>query len=575
MGVSVDASQATTGRSVIAGYSAAMFVTLFAFAVPMAMIAWLVILAWCCTEGLRLLRANRGDALVLAALAVGALLLRLLAPWGALEQGEPDRARVFWEMCYFPRIDYASVRAIASPLLAFGLEPSSAYRAVSLIVGTSTVVATYILARALGLALPAATLAGCIVLSWPPHIRYSGTAGLNVLGGTVWAGALAATIGTRMNPRWRTAVLAAFIVLLVYTREEFRLLVPLLGIVLLTREWTWRQRIELVVLVLAGCLPYLSRLNVQERPQWRPLPWFDTLFDSPSIAPNIWCYAGVLGLLIGRLQARHRVMMLLISLALFFLYSFFGGEYNPLFGIWRYYLAFLPMLAVGAAALVARLPSVRRVSPAWVLAGLCLVSVARYWRVIARPTDVQAQFAYLVSSTPRIAQTYKTLLIVGKATGELGSSTPEADSVAMPIGLGTRLVYPVVQECSKLPRWCPELTEDFRSPGRLYHSKGPRADVVALDLLDSPCADKIDLAHSAIFLGLYQPESELATLRAKYQIEPIEEQRVSVVSLVPNMNSQCAPFDMSKRRGTTVSDDYPDCPVKMGWYRLVPRTAKL
>jgi hypothetical protein len=31
---------------------------------------------------------------------------------------------------------------------------------------------------------------------------------------------------------------------------------------------------------------------------------------------------------------------------------------------------------------------------------------------------------------------------------------------------------------------------------------------------------------------------------------------------VPNMNSPCAPLDMSKRRGIAVSDDHPDCPVE-------------
>jgi hypothetical protein len=543
-------------------------------ALLLALTCWIVVFAWCCTEGVRLLRAHRQDAAALLGLTAAAAALRLRVPWGTIDQAEADRARLMWQVCSSLRVDFATVRALAAPLLLVGVEPWRVYHWVALFVGVSTVVATYALARALGLARPLATLAGCIVLMWPAHVRYSGTLGLNVVGGTIWAGTLAAVIMPRTNPVWRTRLLAAFIGLLVYTREEFRSLVPLLGIVLLTKEWKWRERFELVGLVLIGVFPYLSRLAVREHPQFHPTPWFDTLFNSPGVTPNLWCYLGVAGLVAGRLSWRNKALLLSISLALFTLYSFFGGgEYNPIFGVWRYYLSFLPMLAVGAAALVAWLPLVRGVSPAWALALLTVVSVARYWHVLTRPVDVQAQFTYLLETTPKIAETYKTLLVVGKARGEMGDSTPVADAEGQGIGLATRLVPPVVQKCEALNAdTCLAEQEPFQSPAHWHHRRGPQAAPVSLSLLTQRCAGEIDLSKAALFVGLNQSSPELAAMREKYRLEPIDERAVSVAVLVPNLTSACGSIDLSARKGSTVSDDLPDCSFTMGWYRLTPKT---
>src|SRR5262249_5012955 len=102
----------------------------------------------------------------------------------------------------------------------------------------------------------------------------------------------------------------------------------------------------------------------------------------PSVSPAWWVVAGALGLLVGRLPLRPRIALAAATLLLGAAYLRLGFETNPLFGAWRYLIGLTPLLAVGAAALLARVPLPRRETALAALAVGALLATALHRRIL-------------------------------------------------------------------------------------------------------------------------------------------------------------------------------------------------
>jgi hypothetical protein len=370
---------------------------------------------------------------------------------------------------------------------------------------------------------------------------------------TLWTAAFTVALW-RPGVRLRVPMLAALVVLGVYARPECRVLVVPLVPLLLTRDWSWRDRLVLAGWLAVGLIPYLLRFGKPDGAQtysiWHPWAFIRWHVLDPAAAISVtplWAIAlGVLGLLVGKLRLGPRFAALLALGGLSAVYMLSASETNPLWGLWRYWLAIIPFLALGVGAFFERLPKIGpRTAVLSALVGASLLTGVYYGPLLARPIDSQVEFSYILETTPTIAAANKQLLVlVNERRGQIRHETIPVTAIATALGPTN---WP--QDAGSPP--------PSRGAWLIRHSS----------LLQTRTSDsRVDLAGAALFLGMYRPTEIMEPLKKRYDLVPIEERVIAAAPMLQYVNTQCLAFG-NRPRGAAIAD----CQIRVGWYRVVPR----
>lgn len=530
--------------------------------------AWLLALTWCAACGLpwlaRGLRASdadhRGDARAVAGLFALGFALRLALPWGPVNFGEAERLDVLWSAAPGECGPMSTVPSLGALLLALGVPLAGFLRVVPQCLGALTAVGCFLTVRAVGGRRESALVAGAVALGWPAHLHYSTSPTFTVEGTALWSLAFAAAAVRSGVIPWRAPLLAALAVLAVYARPEYRLLLVPLALVGIAAPWTLRERVVFALCAAVGFAPYLRHLPPGEMMAWRSTVsrfFLPHLTGDAQLSPFWWLYLGAAGVLAGlttRSRAALAVALALAVATLLWVYSFLASEANPRWSQWRYYTSLVPFVAVAVGLFADRVASPsgaawrQAVAPA-LLTLAALTPLAR-WSALRRAEDLSHEFAYLRATAPRVlAQRPDVLVLTNTGRPALASVRVEA----MP-----RMALATVHRPLEWPVGC----EPAVNPST------PR--LRDLETVVAQCPETVSPTRSVVYLGLSRDDARLEGLRARFTLVPLDERRMRVAPSVTAINLQC-PLDPSVTTGVA-GLDLDDCAVRLGWYRLQPRS---
>ena len=532
----------------------------------LTLVAWLGVLAWFvryALPGLARGLADGGDAraeaLTLVALFASALALRLTLPWGPVSFGEAERLDTLWSARPTPCATMCTVPVAAAMAQALGLPLAAILRAAPPLFGALGVTGAYLFARGAGMRRESGVLAALIVLGWPAHLHYSTSLTFTVEGTALWSLAFAAAHARTGDIPARAPLLAALAVLGVYARPEYRLLLVPLAIVALAAPWSWRERGVCGALLAVGLSHYARYLAPSDAMRYASGAsrfFFPRLFGDDALSPYWWFYLGALGVAAG-VTARARIatsVALALSFAsLLWIYSYLASEANPRWSQWRYYAALIPFVAVAVAMLGDRLgsregaPWRRAVVPA--LLTLAALTPVPQLYALRRAEDQAAEFAWIRESAPRALGRRTDVLLLTNG-GHAGLSHVRVEGPPR-MALATR--YAPLD-------W----------PGACEPSPSSQVRLRDLERVVDECPATISPERSAVYLGLSRDDARIARLLRSFQLVPLEERTLRVAMSSTMTNLQCpVAFGVDGIVGLWA----PDCRVRLGWYRLVPRPA--
>jgi len=522
------------------------------------LLAWLVVAAWVVREGPRAARLSPPDSLRAVLLTLGALLLRLAVPWGPLNFAEAQRVAPLFSPSFVPFPDFRSLQTLYALPMLVGLPGLAVYRALPPLLSSLGVGLTYAFARRAGARPLAAAVGAAMLLASPLHVRYSASAGLSTEASTLLLALLLAVASPSLHRRWRSPLVAALAVLCVFGRPELRLVPLMVAPLLFAPHWNNRDRVTAGALAALGVLPYVPHLSESHATDGRsPIAYIladhaHTLLTLGSVSPVAWLALGAAGLAAGRMERRARLSML-VSLAIFAVaYTVAGGEFNPLWGCWRYYVVPLPLLAVGVAALAERLAAAAppRAATALLVALQLLAygAVVQHRRLLWRRVDIQDQFHFLLETAPRMLAGRDLMILSNNPPDPARPFVDNIDDMQLfAVGLRRPGVPLLATTCD----W----GFDPRSGATRVLSAAAAGGCFAPE-------------RTVLFLGLFRPADRVAALRARFDLEPLLERTVNTSVLVPFQDTQC-PAPMGHPVGMALGT----CPVRLGWYRLRPRAA--
>lgn len=532
------------------------------------LVAWLGVLAWLgryalprLARGLAVAGDARAEALTLLALFAAALALRLALPWGPVSFGEAERLDTLWSSRPTPCITMCTVPVVAAMAQALGCPLAAILRAGPPLFGALGVTGAYLFARGAGMRRESAALAGLIVLGWPAHLHYSTSLTFTVEGTALWSLAFAVAHARTGELPARAPLLAALAVLGVYARPEYRLLLVPLALVVLASPWSWRERGVCGALLAVGLSHYGRYLAPGDTMRYASGVsrfFFPHLLGDDAMSPYWWLYLGALGIIAG-LTARARIatsVALALSCAtLLWVYSFLASEANPRWSQWRYYASLIPFVAVAAAMLGDRLGS--RVGAPWrravvpALLTLAALTPVPQLYALRRAEDQAAEFAWIRESAPRALGRRTDVLLLTNG-GHPGLSHVRIEGPPR-MAIATRYA----------PLDWPGACEPSPSPSRSTRLRD-------LERVVEECPATISPERTAVYLGLSRSDARIATLLRSFQLVPLEERTMLVAMSSTMTNLQCpVAFGVDGIVGLWA----PDCRVRLGWYRLVPRPA--
>jgi hypothetical protein len=314
-------------------------------------------------------------------------------------------------------------------------------------------------------------------------------------------------------------------------------------------------------------LPYLPFLRPENAPTSDMGEIFARrLFHDAALCPWWWPYLAAAGLAAALARRALRVPAAVMAVAFGLLsavYLTHSTEANPHWGQWRYFVVLVPFVAFGVAALADGLARgdawwQRAVAPALLVAAA--LTLAPSLRDLRRVEDYIAEFDFLRASARRVLRDDTEVLVLSN------DHDPARRHVRIEVlprmALATRL-GPLA-----LPRGC-ERSDD------------PRVRLRDLEVVAQRCPETL-APDTVVYLGLSRAPERLVALEDRFTLVPIEERTVRAVvsSWIINMQARsfAAPaagsgqlFDPSTVAGTRAVE----VPVHFGWYRLVPRGARL
>jgi hypothetical protein len=513
----------------------------------------------------RRVRASPRESALLVALTLAAFALRRSLPWGPLSFGEAERLDALFAPVPNRCLSMCSVPVAAALLRRLGAGIDAVLRETPAAFGALGVTAAYLLARAARMRAGAAAVAGAVVLTWPAHVHYSTSLTFSVEGATLWTLALAAALAPADTLRFRPAVVALLAALGVLTRPELRLLLPPLA--LATAGWSWRERRIGLAVLTPLLLPYLPFLRPENAPTSdMGMIFARSLFHDAALCPWWWPYLAVAGLVAALARREQRVPAAVVAVSFGLLsavYLTHSTEANPHWGQWRYFVVLVPFVAFGVAALADGLALgdarwQRAVAPALLVAAA--LTLAPSLRDLRRVEDHIAEFDFLRTSAPRVLRDGTEVLVL---SNEHDPARRHVRIEVLPrMALATRL-GPLA-----LPRGC-------------ARSGDPRFRLRDLEVVAQRCPETL-APDTVVYLGLSRAPERLAALEDRFTLVPIEERTVRAVVSSWIINVQARrfaapaagsgqPFDPSSVAGTRAVE----VPVHLGWYRLVPRGARL
>jgi hypothetical protein len=384
-----------------------------------------------------------------------------------------------------------------------------------------------------------------IILVWPAHWRYSASL-VAVTGPTAWTAAFAIALADRPSPAARIPAVLAAAVLGACARPEGMLLgAPLVVLPVAQPGWRRHHIVVAVVLIAAALVPALlaARANPKAPIDTAAVPAFLLwVMHDVTVGPPWWIAGGVVGLLAGRGRRMLRAALGLALLLLVGVFLRFAAESNPLFGLWRYFVFPVPLLAVGGALAADRLEGRLGLAAPVALAIVTAASGLLFRAAIFAPVDMQAEFAYVRETAGTIAATFPDVVLVG---GDVESRPYQTPMMALADARGPQ---PDLLECDPPP---------VEGAPRIY----------ALQAVLAGCARGFDPARAALFLGRHRPPDIVAAASARFRLEPLDERIVPVKPVVPLVDTACAHLATDDFLGTRLAD----CQLPLGWYRLVPR----
>ncbi|MBI5609628.1 MAG: hypothetical protein HY902_12220 [Deltaproteobacteria bacterium] len=486
-------------------------------------------------------RAARRVWLLLAALVAVATAVRLAAAWGPGDLAEARR----WDVLYAVQPDdrplFYGVPTLVELLARAGVPSLTLYRGFGLLSGALAVIATALLALALELPLLWAGVAGLLVALWPAHVHYSVSGGFSVLAGAAVAATLAAARADLLRGAWRPVAVATLAALAIYVRPEARVVLPAAALLALRPSWTGWQRLQLAAataLFVAGYAPQLlSRADRVVESSPADLAFW--LLAEPRVAPVWWCGAGLVGLAVGRTDRMSRAALAVALLGLLAGYLL-TTEPNPGFGLWRYFTALLPLLAVGAALLLARWPRLEA-RPA-VVVGAVLATLVPYAPLWLQPSDMHSEFTALRAGAP-VALDRADLLLLPDQGGDPHTGRDHFATALLALHLATGLTFRAAE------------TPDVRGTlGTL-----PVASLEAW--LANP--QRARPKRVVAWFGLpVSPERE-RQLRAVGHWRPLATSASEVLLQLPESDARCPP---AEGQGVTLRP----CSLQLAWQVLEP-----
>jgi hypothetical protein len=517
-------------------------------------IAWIVCALWIVVYGPVLARRHRDDALVLAGVTALALAVRLAIPWGPLDFAEASRLESAWNVRIEPLGNFIAMPFLFGVGRLFEVHPLTLARFLGPVLSAIGVGLVYALGRVAGLGRSAALVGAAILLIFPAHLRYSASGVLTTTGATLWLAVFAVAAARGIPTHWKVPFMTAAIVIGVFARPEYRLLCLALVPLVFTPGWTWRSRIALGVVTGVALLEYTRHLGVGHEHAKMERMWgtfYGWLLRDPAMNPTWWLLAGVAGLAIGKGDVRVRVATGLSAVILLGTYFVMGLEYNPYWGEWRYAVAAVPFLTVGASGLAEKLLA-RPGRERYLLAAapVALLSGLLHYRAATRAVDVQVEFHYVRELAPRIAEGFRDVVVIMNDGQEAARSIPTESTTAYALALATQPPYNSPYSCKS-------------------HKMGrPRVRLWSQNALAEGCIDGFDPAKTAVYIGLYQPRELVELVTRKYDLVPIDERAASAAPATQHMNTQCV-----YRDGDLLGSSIPDCELKLGFYRLAPKGA--
>ncbi|MDP3214062.1 MAG: hypothetical protein Q8S73_08160 [Deltaproteobacteria bacterium] len=516
-------------------------------------LGWAVLFAGAAVAALRRVWRRDDDALAFAALVAGAAALRLAVPHGPFAFVEAERLSSLWTPTFGINRPFLSWGALLGVLRALGCSPAALFRYGNPLAGALGVGLLFSLARAAGLSRRAAIAAGCVLLAWPAHVRYSASGDLVIPGSALWTGAFAVALAPGIARRWRLPLLIAACVVGCEMRPEYTICAAALIVMAshtegLSLPWLALAATGVALVVSGRLVPNVALTQWS----WRHLSPailyedFIALFD-PALTPSWWVLAGAVGLALGALPPRVRLASGAAVLLLAIAYGTLGNEENPLWGQSRYTLTFVPLLALGAAALVERAPAPARPHALAAMALAALLSGPLYAALLLRPVNTQLEYAYLTETAPRFMAGTRDVLMLDEPPvgGHAGQWIPQG-LPAMALG--------VTVSSADIQHHCPAVTN-----ARNVH-------VWTIALADCPFfADARGQGRLVLYAGVFRPEASWRALVERLRLEPLDERTLRGASLLPTMyDRQCA----SGR--WYVGAAAPDCAARVGWYRVAP-----
>jgi hypothetical protein len=519
-------------------------------------LATAVLLAWLLFVLPRSLTAQKTDLKIFLGIFIGALFLRCLVPWGPLSFAEAERYPHLWQENFSSTLGYKTMAFWTGGLRVLGIESMQIARWFGPLLGAIAVALTFVLGRALKLSRPNAIIGAIVLMLWPTHLRYSGSLEHAVLGVCLIQALCILMLSPSVPHRWRLSLIASLLVLLVHTKPEFRLAVVPLAFLAWGPIWNWRRRIVLGVLCGVLLLPYLRVLGSGEPPLnevgYQLERHARLAFTLVSVTPVWWMILGLIGLLIGPFPTLFRAGSWALILIFTLVYSFFGGEHNPLLGLARYQLIMLPFIAVGVGGVAQRLERWRTPRTLWVsFAVVSLGGGVIHYSACTRPVDIQVQFAYLIETGPEMSKAGVPLRVISELEAQDPKATWPEQQILYPVGLSISSVRLAGSDFRAGAPTAPSMAREIR----------PLAPLLRPDV--KPVSEE---EAGLVFLGMYRNPGIMKRLTERYELVTLTERRIAAAPVLQYYNTAC-PVPYADDQG----DRLPDCTMTLGWYRLKPK----
>lgn len=511
-------------------------------------------------------RTRQRDLVIAAGLLAAAAVLRCAAPWGPTGFAEASRIPELWNAVASSGPGYEAVRAPVSIARSLGAGPLVGGRAVFTGASALEVALVFAAARALGVARIAAVAGALVIALWPSHVRFGASPSTPVVSSMIVTATYAiAALGGSGHPlsqsvrdaRW--FALGLLLGLSLFARAETPLPAAVAASLALGAHWRWSERARAAVTAgVIGCA-YLTLRHATPVTEQRAHPSgtlsfaIERAFERPDLldwglVPVPAIAVAAVGLFTAsNLLPLTRMAQAAAIFVLVVAYSALGSEVNPGWGQSRYYLVFVPIIALLVGCALGRLSGR---TGAWAASAVVVWSIGLFavaLPAVRRPADIGAESRLLRETAERHELSGRVVAAVDGGCAPPDNFEPETlAAAALAEGVGAAWFG----DCESSP--------DDES-GRLV--------LRVSDLLDG-CPERLTDPDTRLWLGGHAPDACLDRIGLIGELVPVWTERVTAVPISPVFSTECpAAHDGYRGRYADV------CNYEVGWYVVRPKSA--